>query len=284
LKLSRKKLRLHQINRLEKEKVTVIKIIAVSNEKGGVAKTTTTISLGGALVDLGYRVLLIDLDAQANLTLALGFEPGESENTSSNIMLDNAPLLSARRKTEVENLDLIPSNSRIETSEQFLPVRTNYTTILQRAIANATEMSYDYILLDCPPALGAITQNALTAADLLLIPTQAEYFSAYALRNMMTLVRRIREEDNPNLAYRILVTMLDNRNRTHRNIHDQLRTTFGEGVFNSVIEIDTKLRESSIAGLPISHYKPGARGTTQYHILAQELIEYVKETKNKQTA
>jgi len=262
----------------------VIKIIAVSNEKGGVAKTTTTISLGGALVDLGYRVLLIDLDAQANLTLALGFEPGESENTSSNIMLDNAPLLSARRKTEVENLDLIPSNSRIETSEQFLPVRTNYTTILQRAIANATEMSYDYILLDCPPALGAITQNALTAADLLLIPTQAEYFSAYALRNMMTLVRRIREEDNPNLAYRILVTMLDNRNRTHRNIHDQLRTTFGEGVFNSVIEIDTKLRESSIAGLPISHYKPGARGTTQYHILAQELIEYVKETKNKQTA
>ncbi len=262
----------------------MIKIIAVSNEKGGVAKTTTTISLGGALVDLGYRVLLIDLDAQANLTLALGFEPGESENTSSNIMLDNAPLLSARRKTEVENLDLIPSNSRIETSEQFLPVRTNYTTILQRAIANATEMSYDYILLDCPPALGAITQNALTAADLLLIPTQAEYFSAYALRNMMTLVRRIREEDNPNLAYRILVTMLDNRNRTHRNIHDQLRTTFGEGVFNSVIEIDTKLRESSIAGLPISHYKPGARGTTQYHILAQELIEYVKETKNKQTA
>jgi chromosome partitioning protein len=260
------------------------KIIAISNEKGGVAKTTTTISLGGALVELGYRVLLVDLDAQANLTLALGFEPGEAEITSSNIMLDNAPLLSARRKTDVENLDIIPSNSRIETCEQFLPVRTNYTTILQRAIANATELSYDYILFDCPPALGAITQNALTAADLLLIPTQAEYFSAYALRNMMTLVRRIREEDNPNLAYRILVTMLDNRNRTHRNIHDQLRSTFGEGVFNAVIEIDTKLRESSIAGLPISSYKPGARGATQYHVLAQELIEYVKETENRQAA
>jgi chromosome partitioning protein len=101
---------------------------------------------------------------------------------------------------------------------------------------------------------------------------------------MMALVRRIREEDNPNLAYRILVTMLDNRNRTHRNIHDQLRSTFGEGVFNTVIEMDTKLRESSIAGLPISHYKPGARGTTQYHVLAQELIEYVKETENRQAA
>jgi chromosome partitioning protein len=260
------------------------KTIAISNEKGGVAKTTTTISLGAALVDLGCRVLLIDLDAQANLTLALGFEPGESENTSSNVMLDNAPILRARYKTEVENLDLIPSNMRIETSEQFLPMRTNYTTILKRAIADSSSLPYDYILLDCPPALGAITQNALAASDLLLIPTQAEYFSAYALRNMMTLVRRIREADNPKLAYRILVTMLDNRNRTHRNIHDQLRTTFGEGVFNTVIEVDTKLRESSIAGMPISRYKPGARGTTQYHVLAQELIEYVKETENKQTA
>ena len=260
------------------------KTIAISNEKGGVAKTTTTISLGTALVDLGYRVLLVDLDAQANLTLALGFEPGESENTSSNIMLDNVPLLRARYKTDIENLDLIPSNLRIESSEQFLPMRTNYTTILKRAIADSGGLSYDYILLDCPPALGAITQNALAASNLLLIPTQAEYFSAYALRNMMALVRRIREVDNPNLAYRILVTMLDNRNRTHRNIHEQLRSTFGEGVFNTVIEVDTKLRESSIAGLPISRYKPAARGTTQYHVLAQELVEYVKETENKQAA
>ncbi len=263
----------------------MIKIIAISNEKGGVAKTTTTISLGAALVDLGHHVLLVDLDPQANLTLSLGFEPGEAEHTSSDIMLDNAPLLSARQKTDVEKLDLIPSNSRIETSEQFLPVRTNYTTILQRAIANeANLLPYDYILFDCPPSLGAITQNALAAADLLLIPTQAEYFSAYALRNMMALIRRIREGENPNLAYRVLVTMLDKRNRTHRNIHEQLRSTFGEGVFNTVIETDTKLRESPIAGLPISRYKPGARGSTQYRVLAQELIEYVKETENRQTA
>ena len=101
----------------------MLKTIAVSNEKGGVAKTTTTISLGAALADQGHRVLLIDLDAQANLTLSLGFEPGESEHTSSDIMLDGAQLLSARRKTDSENLDLIPSSSRIETSEQFLPVR-----------------------------------------------------------------------------------------------------------------------------------------------------------------
>jgi len=261
----------------------MLKTIAISNEKGGVAKTTTTLSLGAALVELGNRVLLIDLDAQANLTLALGFEPGENENTSSNVMLDNIPLLDVCKKTDVEKLDLIPSSSRIEISEQFLPVRTNYTTILKKAI-HAADLPYDYVILDCPPALGAITKNALAASDLLLIPTQAEYFSAYALRNMMTLIRNIREHDNPNLAYRILVTMLDRRNRTHRNIHEQLRTTFGEGVFNTVIEMDTKLRESPIAGLPITHYKSGARGSTQYRVLAQELIEYAKETENRQAA
>lgn len=259
------------------------KTIAVSNEKGGVAKTTTALSLGAALTELGSRVLLIDLDAQANLTLALGMEPGEAELTSSNIMLDNTPLLNVCRKTEIQNLDLIPSSSRIESSEQFLPVRTNYTTILQRAI-QASALPYDYILLDCPPALGAITRNALAAANLLVIPTQAEYFSAYALRNMMSLIRRTREVDNPNLSYRILVTMLDRRNRTHRNIHEQLRATFGSGVFNTVIELDTKLRESPIAGQPITHYKTAARGSTQYRVLAQELMEYAKETENQQTS
>lgn len=258
--------------------------IAVSNEKGGVAKTTTALSLGAALAELGNHVLLIDLDAQANLTLALGFEPGESEKTSSHVMLDNETIQAVSRKTDIENLDLIPSSSRIETSEQFLPVRTNYTTILQRALRTTPSLPYNYVVIDCPPALGAITRNALAAADLLLIPTQAEYFSAYALRNMMGLIRRTREADNPNLAYRILVTMLDRRNRTHRNIHEQLRATFGSGVLNTVIELDTKLRESPIAGLPITHYKTAARGSTQYRILAQELMEYAKETENKQAA
>ena len=198
-------------------------------------------------------------------------------------MLDNESILNVRRKTEITNLDLIPSSSRIETSEQYLPVRTNYTTILQRAI-QTSGLPYDFIVLDCPPALGAITRNALAAANLLLIPTQAEYFSAYALRNMMGLIRRTREMDNPNLSYRILVTMLDRRNRTHRNIHEQLRSTFGSGVFNTVIELDTKLRESPIAGQPITHYKSAARGSTQYRVLAQELMEYAKETENQQAS
>jgi len=257
--------------------------IAVSNEKGGVAKTTTTLSLGAALAELNHRVLLIDLDPQSNLSLALGLETGEAEVTTANILIENAAIKTAIRKSDVANLDLVPSNLRIENAEQHLPMRSHYLTTLRNGI-KAVPLPYDYILLDCPPALGAITLNALSAADLLIIPTQAEYFSAYALRNMMGSIRRVRQEGNPNLAYRILVTLLDRRNRTHRNIFEQLQATFGQGVFTTVIEIDTKLRESPIAGMPITQYKPTSRGSQQYRVLAQELIEYAKEEANRQKA
>ena len=258
-------------------------IIAVSNEKGGVAKTTTTLSLGGALAEAGNKVLVMDLDPQANLTLALGVEPGSAAVTSSHILIESAPLMSARLATEITNLDLIPSHASIESAEQYLPVRTHYTSGLKRAIDAASPLPYDFVIFDCPPFLGAITTNALSAADLLIIPTQAEYFSAYALRNMMGIIRRVRQESNPNLGYRIIITLLDRRNRTHRNIQEQLQNTFGEGLFKTVIEIDTKLRESPIAGLPITRYRPSARGSQQYREMAQELLEYVKE-KNKQPA
>ena len=257
--------------------------IAISNEKGGVAKTTSTLSLGAALAELNHRVLVVDLDPQANLSLALGLETGEAEITSASVLIENISIKSAIRKTDVKNLDLVPSNSRIENVEQYLPMRSNYLASLRNALL-ASELTYEYILLDCPPALGAITYNALSAADLLIIPTQAEYFSAYALRNMMGSIRRIRQESNPNLAYRILVTLLDRRNRTHRNIFEQLQTTFGQGVFTTVIEIDTKLRESPIAGVPITQYRPTSRGSQQYRVLAQELMDYVKEEANRQTA
>jgi len=258
-------------------------VIAMSNEKGGVAKTTSTLSLGAALAELNHRVLLIDLDPQANLSLALGLETEETTLTSANVLIEGVALQTAVRKSEIANLDIVPSSFRIENAEQFLPMRSQYLTTLRDAF-EAASLPHDYILLDCPPALGAITLNALAASDLLIIPTQAEYFSAYALRNMMGTIRRIRQEVNPALAYRILVTLLDRRNRTHRNIFEQLQATFGQGVFTTVIEIDTKLRESPIAGLPITQYKPNSRGSQQYRVLVQELIEYAKEETNRQAA
>lgn len=253
-------------------------VIAISNEKGGVAKTTTALSLGAALSEIGQSILLIDLDPQANLTLALGFEPGKMEHTSAELLLDSSTLRDICLTTNFPGIDLVPASITLEQTEQILPVYLNYTARLKTSIDSAKDLPYHIIVIDCAPSLGAITTNALTAADLLIIPTQAEYFSAYALRDMMSIVRQVRAEDNPGLAYRILVTLLDQRNRAHRDIRDQLERTFGDGLFKTLIEIDTKLRESPILGLPITKYKPNSRGAQQYRSLAEELIQYVQQT------
>ncbi len=252
-------------------------VIAVSNEKGGVAKTTTALSLGAVLAEAGQRVLLMDLDPQANLTIALGIEPGAQSVTSSQVLLESAPIAKAQIGTEVEGLDLVPSQGSLEAAEEQLPARPQGTAGLRRALEAASPLPHDFIILDCPPLLGALTSTALAAADLVLIPTQAEYLSVYALRNMMGLIRRVRRESNPGLGYRILITLWDRRNRAHRDIHEQLRATFGEGVLRTVIEVDTKLRESPIAGLPITRYWPEARGALQYRELGQEVSEYIRQ-------
>jgi len=251
-------------------------VIAVSNEKGGVGKTTTTLSLGAVLAEAGHKVLIMDLDPQANLTLALGMEPGARVVTSSQILLESASINSAMLHTDFENLDMVPSQASIEAAERYLPMRPRSELILRQALESAAPLSYDFIFLDCPPFLGAIANVAISAANLLIIPTQAEYFSAYALRDMMGLLRQVRRESNPELGYRILITLLDCRNRTHRNIQEQLRNTFGDGVFKTAIEMDTKLRESPIAGLPITRYRPDTRGALQYRELAQELLAHIR--------
>lgn len=257
--------------------------IAISNEKGGVAKTTTTYSLGASLAEIGKKVLLIDLDPQGNLTLANGIEPGKITNTSHEVIMAGLDIKDAVRKTSTPGMEIVPSSPALVEAEQILPVRSNYAFGLSNALRKEA-LEYEYVLLDCPPSMGAITYNALTAAELLIVPTQAEYFSAYALRDMMTLIRRVRRDSNPRLAYRILITLLDQRNRTHKVIREQLEQTFGSGLFQTFIEIDTRLRESPIIGLPITQYRPNSRGSQQYRVLAQELIDYVQQQKDSQSA
>jgi chromosome partitioning protein len=253
-------------------------IIAVANEKGGVAKTTTVISLGGALVESGHEVLLIDLDTQANLTLGLNLSPAKVRRSIADVLMNSASLLSVSRETSIPGLDLIPSNAEMNMAERFLPVRQNFESILKNVLLNTPSISsYDFVLLDCPPSLGAVTSNALTAAQIAIIPTQPEYFSAHGLRSLMATIRRVRGQGNPNLAYYVLITMMDRRNRIHRTLSEQLRITFKDGLLDTVIEVDTKLRESTIAGLPITYYTPQSRGALQYRALAQELIQNVKK-------
>ncbi len=252
--------------------------IAVSNEKGGVAKTTTVVSLGAALAEAGKKVLLIDLDAQANLSLALGIESDQVKTCISTALLNATPLPGLIFSLPyLPNLAIIPSNHEMTQAERFLSVQHDYERALDRLIA-PLEQDWDYILMDCPPFLGMVTLNALITADLLLIPTQAEYFSVVALKNLLNWVRRIRAQYNPNLVYRLLLTMFDRRNRTHRVLAEQLRLNFAQGVLETFIETDTKLRESPIAGLPVILHAPKTRASVQYRALAQEIIAHVQET------
>lgn len=253
-------------------------VIAVANQKGGVAKTTTVVSLAGALAKRGLEVLAIDLDAQANLTLALGLDAQKIRGTIADVLLHSATMPGVSRQTSIPGLDVVPSCAEMELAERFLPVRQNYESILSEALNHGIGSSaYDYVLMDCPPSMGSVTLNAMNASQLLIIPTQPEYFSAHALRAMMLTIRRVRNTHNPNLVYRILITMLDRRNRIHRNLSEQIRATFGDGLLQTAIETDTKLRESAVAGLPITHYRGQTRSALQYDALAEELIQHVEE-------
>jgi len=256
-------------------------IIAIANAKGGVAKTTTTLSLGASLAEMGRRVLLIDLDPHANLTLSLGFKPTSFERTVAGLLLGNDDLNGTVIPTNFRDMDLVPSNHELNMAEPHLLVRADYMMLLDTTLKDS--QSYDTIIIDCPPTTGTLTKNALSAADLLIIPTQPEYFSAHALRDMLNLILAIRQENNPKLRYRILLTMLDKRNRIHRSLAEQIRTAFNEAIYDVEIEIDTRLRESAILGQPINQYAPESRATKQYHELAEETGHYSNELNRRYT-
>jgi chromosome partitioning protein len=256
-------------------------IIAIANAKGGVAKTTTTLSLGASLAEMGRRVLLIDLDPHANLTLSLGFKPTSFERTVAGLLLGNDDLNGTVIPTNFRDMELVPSNHELNMAEPHLLVRADYMMLLDTTLKDS--QSYDTIIVDCPPTTGTLTKNALAAADLLIIPTQPEYFSAHALRDMLNLILAIRQENNPKLRYRILLTMLDKRNRIHRSLAEQIRTAFNEAIYDVEIEIDTRLRESAILGQPINQYTPESRATKQYQELAEETGHYSNELNRRYT-
>ncbi len=249
-------------------------IIAIANAKGGVAKTTTTLSLGATLAESGKSVLLIDLDPHANLSISLGLRPPALDRTVADVLLGGDTLTHVAYATAQEGMQLVPSNHDLQQAESHLHVREDYELILSQALKS---VEVDTVILDCPPTLGTLTHNALAAADLLIIPTQPEYFSAHALRDMLNMILTIRERNNPRLRYRILLTMLDRRNRIHRSLAQQIRTAFSQATFDIEIETDTRLRESPVFGKPINQYAPNSRATTQYRELAEELGRTIHE-------
>jgi chromosome partitioning protein len=251
-------------------------VVAIANEKGGVGKTTTALSLGAALAELGQRVLLIDFDPQANLTLGVGLRPGQAPASIADVLLGDAGLAGILLPTQVPGLSIAPASDDLLQAERFLPVRQDFEMILRDALSACPD--YDSVIIDCPPALGPLTRTALGAADLLVIPTQCEFFSAFALRQVINLVRSVRERVNPSLRYRLLLTMVDLRNAMHRSLAEEIRLAFGAAVFRSAVEVDARLRESPAFGKPITEYAPASRGAQQYRELAMELTKDVQAT------
>ena len=245
-------------------------VIAVANLKGGVAKTTTAVSLGGALVEQGFSVLLIDLDSQGNLTQAMGVDAGAARQSVTDVFFNLVSLASVSRGTSVQDLDLVAANSGMELAERFLPIRRNFEMILHDSIAHLP--GYDYVVLDCPPSTGAVTLNALNAADQVVIPLSPELFSLPALNKMITMCENVRSTSNPNLFYRLLLTMVDIRLKIHRNLREELSLQYGDLLFQTEIQIDTRLRDCTYSGLPITHYASQSRAAQQYRSLAQELM------------
>ncbi|HLF27875.1 MAG TPA: ParA family protein [Anaerolineae bacterium] len=246
--------------------------IAVSSQKGGVAKTTTTLSLGASLAEQGRSVLVVDLDPQANLTQSLGVDPGQLRRMIGDVLLDQATLLSISRESSVFNLDLAPANQGLLVLDKVLYGRQGYEYRLKTHLQSLNGGYYDVVILDCPPAFGTLTINALTAADLLIIPVSCDFYSARSLQTYLDLIRMVNHNSNSKLTYRLLVTMFDRRNRISHILLDQLKKAYGAVLFNTIIPLDVRLRESPVFGKPITQYAPSARGAQEYRALAGELL------------
>jgi chromosome partitioning protein len=247
--------------------------IAFSNQKGGVAKTTSCLSLGASLAQMGHPTLMVDLDPQANLTISLGLNPKNLRRSLIDTLMGNSPLVGVSRETGILALDIVPANAELALTEKILYQRKGYQYRLRQVLDQTPRELYEYILLDCPPSLAPLTLNALTAADLLIVPAQCEFFSAHSLSQTIRLALQIRQQSNPRLLYRVLVTMYDKRNRIHRLVLEQMRQGLSNVLFKTIIQVDTKLRESPAYGQPITTYAPKSRGAQQYRALARELRE-----------
>lgn len=249
------------------------KVMAVVNQKGGVGKTTTTVNLVSSLGEKKKKVLLVDLDPQANATSGLGVDKRTLETTTYDLLIGSAKPEEMILHTEFKGVDLLPSGIALAGAEVEL-VDINRREYRLKAALAALRDAYDYLVIDCPPSLGLLTLNALTAADTLLVPIQCEYYALEGLSQLMTTVRQVKRLYNEPLELQgIVITMYDKRLNLTRQVMDEVEKHFPKKVFSTVIPRTVRLAEAPSFGKPINYYDHSSKGAKAYRKLAEEIIK-----------
>ncbi|RUS59581.1 ParA family protein [Pseudorhodobacter sp. E13] len=265
------------------------RIIAIANQKGGVAKTTTTINLAAGLAELGAKVLVVDLDPQGNASTGLGIELASRSLTTYDLMVEEAPLDLVVHATALENIFVCPANSDLSSADMELVANEKRSFLLHDALRQPAmaDLSFDFVLIDCPPSLSLLTVNALVACHSVLIPLQSEFFALEGLSQLMLTVREIRQTANSDLRIEgVLLTMYDKRNNLSQLVEADARENLGELVFKTMIPRNVRVSEAPSYALPVLSYDSASKGSEAYRALSQEIAERYglaqKETRSAQ--
>lgn len=247
-------------------------VLAIVNQKGGVGKTTTTINLAALLAAKKKKVLLIDLDPQGNATSGFGFDKNKLERTVYDVLINQTPMADVMRSSGRANLTICPSNIQLAGAEIELVSIVSRETCLKQAL-EAVKAAFDYVLIDCPPSLGLLTINALTASDGIIVPIQSEYYALEGLTQLMETVTVVKRGLNRNLyVFGVVVTMFDSRTQLAHQVAGEVRRYFGDKVFRTIIPRNVRLSEAPSFGQSIMEYDAKSKGAESYDALSREVI------------